>query len=178
MAFCIDITDKKIAEEALRESEQRFRELIEASPDMIWKIDTRGNFTYIRSQCLPQLGYSPGELIGTSMLSLIQPESVNWVQQQFLSHIGKKISFHLLEVPAYHRDGRPLVIEIRSVVVKDNQGTVTGFQGIARDITDHKAAEAALAESELQYRMVVENAGEGIVVAQDGLLTFVNPKAL
>jgi PAS domain S-box-containing protein len=156
------IEERKNAEVALRESGERFRGLVEASPDIIWTVDRQGKFTYISPQCLPLLGYSPDELIGKYIFSLIEPESVNQLQNRFLSHVFEKKGFNVLEIPAYHRDGRPLLIEIRSTEIIDEQGEILGFQGIARDITERKRADEALRKSEERFRLTLDATDDGI----------------
>ena len=81
------------------------------------------------------------------------------------------------EVKLRSKDGTSIWFEITSRLIRD-QGKPVGVHGTARDITDRKKAEEALRESEEKYRLVVENASEAILVAQDGKLKFVNPKTL
>ncbi len=70
-----------------------FRTMVEASPDIIWEIDTKGNFTYISPQCKVQLGYEPGDLIGQSFFSLIRPESVSLSGPLSLNISRRKVLF-------------------------------------------------------------------------------------
>jgi len=142
-----DITERKRAEEALRESGKKFRSMVEASPDMIWDIDMQGIFSYISSQCITQLGYAQEDLIGKPFVTLIQPEFANDIKKLFLAHVQEKDSFKTLEVPAKRRDGSPCFIEIRSVPIIGNDGQITGFHGIAHDITERKRAEEAIRQA-------------------------------
>ena len=147
-----DLTGRRHIEEALQESEIRFQTMVEASPDIIWEIDPEGNFTFISSQARDQLGYEPAELIGKPFFSLILPESVSAVKQHFITHVSEKKSFTSLVVPACHKDGRSLFIEIRSVTIKDDAGQVSGFRGIARDITEYRRKDDELKQSEKKFR--------------------------
>ena len=135
-----------------RISEERFRSIMDASPDIVWEIDKQGNFTYISSQSRVQLGYAPEDLIGKPIYSLIQPEFVPAVSTRFLAHDQEKQPFKTFDVPAKCRDGSPCILEIRSAVITGKDGQLTGFRGIARDITERKRAEEALLESETRYR--------------------------
>jgi PAS domain S-box-containing protein len=159
-----DITDRITAEENLRKSEEKYRSIVEASPDTTWEIDTRGNFTYISSQSFQSLGYTPEELIGKPIFAFIQPEVRESVMLDFQSCIKGEKSFTTLEIPAIHKSGHPLVIEVRIAVIRDDTGNVTGFHGMARDITERNLAKAALAESEERYRSLVETTGTGFVI--------------
>ncbi len=174
-ASIMDITDRRVAESALTESEVKFRTMVEASPDMIWEIDLQGNFTYISSQSMVQLGYEPGELIGRSFFSIIRPESVSAVRVTFLQHIQEGGSFSRLEVPAYHKDGSQRIIEVRSVPIIGPDGKPTGFRGIARDITTQKVSEEALIALSAYNRSLIEASLDPLVtISHDGKIQDVN----
>jgi len=128
-------------ENKLKESEKRFRLMVDASPDMIWEINNEGNFTYISSQCYADLGYTPEEMVGKSFFLLIHPDSISTIRTAFSEHIDNKNSFNILEVPAIRHDGSNCIIEIRSVPIIGGEGQLRGFQGISRDITRRKQAE-------------------------------------
>ena len=142
-----DITERKLVEMSLKESESKFRNLIETSPDIIWEINTEGIFSYISPQTLPILGYKPQEIIGRSIFSIISPKAVEKTKKSFMSHVDGSDKFNTLEVPALSKDNSELIIEIRSVRMTDNKGNIYGFQGIARDITDKTIATNQLKTS-------------------------------
>jgi len=174
-----DITERKRAEDMLRESEEKFRFMVDASPDMIWEIDKQGNFTYISSQCVIQLGYAQEDLIGKSFLTLIQPESAPAIKNRFLAHVQEKSSFNTLEVPANRRDGSPCIIEIRSVPITGNEGQLLGFRGIARDITEQKKTELALRVSEEKARTLMNVPTIGaFIIDSKGILLDANETVL
>jgi PAS domain S-box-containing protein len=174
-----DITDRVAAEKALRESEEKYRTIVEASPDITWEIDTRGNFTYVSSQSLPLLGYSPEELIGKPFIILVRPEARESVMVDFQSSIRDKTPFATLEIPAINQSGLPLFLEIRTAMIRDDTGNLTGFRGLARDITGRNLAKAALAESEERYRSLVETTGTGFVIlGSDGRVITANGEYL
>ena len=136
-----DITHRKNIEKSLKESESKFRNLIETTPDMIWEIDKEGIFTYISPQSTDILGYTPQEVLGKNMFSFIDPDAIERVRKIFTTHKEKDFSrINTLEVPAYRRDGTGITLEIRSVKASDNKDNLDGFQGIARDITDRNIA--------------------------------------
>ncbi|MEI6293549.1 MAG: PAS domain S-box protein, partial [Methanomicrobiales archaeon] len=151
-----DITDRKRADDTLRESEVKFRTMVEASPDIIWEIDPQGNFTYISSQCHAQLGYEPGDLIGQSFFSLVRPEAVSTVRNAFLEHLQEKRPYSTLEVPAQDKAGKQIFIEIRSVPITGSKGQITGFRGIARDITHNILMQTSLKESERFVQQILD----------------------
>ena len=142
-----DITDRKIVEKSLKESESKYRNLVEASPGIIWEINKEGIFSYISPRILPILGYKPQELIGRSMFSIIAPEAVESTKKSFMSHIERSDKFITIEVPALRKDGKKPIIEVRSVTMTDINGNIIGLQGIARDITDKTIATKKLKTS-------------------------------
>ncbi len=143
-----DITRRKNIEKSLKESESKFRNLIETTPDMIWEIDKEGIFTYISPQSTDILGYTPQEVLGKNMFSFIDPDAVERVRKIFTTHKEKNFSrINTLEVPAYRRDGTEITLEIRSVKASDNKDNLDGFQGIARDITERNIATNLLKTS-------------------------------
>ncbi|MBZ2165773.1 PAS domain S-box protein [Methanobacterium spitsbergense] len=105
-----DITERKLAEKSLKESESKFRNLVETTPDIIWEIDTHGIFTYISPQSNSILGWSPQQVIGKSIFSMIRPEHIQKIRKSFQTHIEGTKKFNVLEVPAEHRNGRHIVI--------------------------------------------------------------------
>ena len=142
-----DITERKLAEKSLKESESKFRNLVETTPDIIWEIDTQGIFTYISPQSNSILGWSPQQVIGKSIFSMIRQEHIQKIKKSFQTHIEGTKKFNVLEVPAEHRNGRQIVIEIHSAKVTDDNGKIKGFQGIARDITEKTIATNKLKTS-------------------------------
>ncbi len=174
-ATIMDITDRRVAENALAESEVKFRTMVEASPDMIWEIDLQGNFTYISSQSIVQMGYEPGELIGGSFFSLIRPESVSSVKTAFLEHIQEKSSLSPLEVPAHDKKGNQIFIEIRSAPIIGSEGKLVGFRGIARDITSRKVSEEVLTALNAYNRSLIEASLDPLVtISHDGKIRDLN----
>ena len=142
-----DITERKLAEKSLKESESKFRNLVETTPDMIWEIDTQGIFTYISPQSNSILGWSPQQIIGKSIFSLIRPEYIPKIKNSFQTHIDEAKKFNILDVPAKHRNGNNIIIEIHSAKVTGANGQIKGFQGIARDITEKTIATNKLKTS-------------------------------
>jgi len=142
-----DITRRKMAEKSLKDSESKFRNLVETTPDRIWEIDKNGIFTYISPQFSFILGYTPQEIIGKNMFSFIELGSVGRIKKLFNTHIKTFTKINTLEVPAYRRDGTELTLEIRSVVASDNKHNNNGFQGTARDITERTIATNQLRTS-------------------------------
>jgi len=142
-----DITRRKMVEKSLKDSESKFRNLVETTPDMIWEIDKNGIFIYISPQSSFILGYTPQEIVGKNIFSFIEPEAVGRIKKIFTTHIKNFTKINTLEVPSYRRDGTEITLEIRSVRASDNKDNDDGFQGTARDITERAIATNQLKTS-------------------------------
>jgi len=155
-----DIRERKRAEEALRESEARFRMATEEALAGVYIIQD-GKFQYVNPALARIFGYTPQELMGKlGPLDLTHPQDRPLVEK----NIRKRLKG---EVRAVHYTllGRHIEYQGRPAIM-----------GNLLDITERVQAEEALRESEARYRTLVENANEGIVVVQDGLIKFTNPK--
>ncbi len=173
-----DITDRKRTEEALRESEARYKELFENSSDIIYTHDLQGKYTSVNEAARRILGYSSEEFLTLTYRDIVDTEHISLTEEKLRIKVEKGVDKTApYELRARSKDGTRFWFEINSRIMTAH-GEPVGVHGIARDITDRKKAEEALRESEEKYRLVVQNAGEAIFVAQSGMLKFVNPKTL
>jgi PAS domain S-box-containing protein len=140
----VDITEKRKAEKALQASEEKFRDLVETSPDMIWEIDPQGRLRYMSPMIMTTMGYSPEEIIGKPMTDLIPEEKRPVIMQALTQTLASEGPIAPFEVPARHRDGRDMVVEIRPAQMLSPDGKLIGFRGVVHDITERKRAEDAL----------------------------------
>ncbi|HET7831490.1 MAG TPA: HD domain-containing phosphohydrolase [Gallionella sp.] len=138
------IRARKAAEQALRESEAKFRTLVEATSDWIWEVDERGFYTYSSPQVYDVLGYAAEEIIGRSPLDFMPPEEAARVRDIFNAYISERKPFRLLENANVRKDGRVVCLETGAVPIFDGQGVFRGYRGIDRDITERKMAEKEL----------------------------------
>jgi len=147
-----DVTDLRLAEQALRESRQRLQSIIDNSWDIIFQVDMEGNYTFGNLAAERLTGYSLDELLKMSMYQLAAPE----YHQQLARRMRQRATGEDLPQPfgfeIIHKNGRRLFLELTtSPVHKD--GKIIGVQGVARDITEHMLAEQQLraAKERLQY---------------------------
>jgi two-component system cell cycle sensor histidine kinase/response regulator CckA len=168
------IIERRRAEKKLFESEERCRDLIENAHDLIYSHDLEGNYTSINKAGEQITGYSREEVLRMNFAQTVAPEYLKKAHQIIVSKLaGEKITVYDLEILA--KDGRRVAVEVNiRLVYRD--GVAVGVQGIARDITERKRAEAALREAEEKYRSIFENAVEGIFQSTcDGRFIAVNP---
>ncbi len=171
-----DITERKRADEARRASEAEFRTLAEAMPQMVWITRPDGWNIYFSQQWMDYTGLTLEESLGHGWNKPFHPEDQQraWDAWQ---HATATIDTYSLECRLRRADGIYRWWLIRGVPLQDAAGNILKWFGTCTDIHTLKQAEETLRESEEKYRTLVENAAEAIVIAQDGLLKFVNRMA-
>jgi PAS domain S-box-containing protein len=153
-----DITDRKRSEQALRDSEERFRLMAETSPDIIFQLDPNGVILYCSPSVERILGHTPDEVEGTSIEKYLSPSDIPEARNRFQVLIAEKITF--FEFDLFDKSGTPVPVEVSAApVVRD--GKISFIFGIGRDITERKKAEKALRRSREHLRMAVEGGGLG-----------------
>ena len=148
-------TANKLAEEELKKSEDRYRNLVELSPDMIALLN-QGKYTYVNPAGIKMLGGSgPGDLIGRSVFEIIHPESLEMARER-IKQLEQGKGVPLLEEKYIRFDGRIVDVEVAAAPIPFQGESMV--QVIARDITERKQAEAALRKSEDEaHRLAREN---------------------
>jgi PAS domain S-box-containing protein len=151
----IAIENAKLFEEvqthvqAVQASEERYRLLAEQVRDVIYALDHEGRFTYLNPRVEEMLGYRIRELIGRDSTDILTPESRRVAQEIFAGVAGGHDVFNLYELDMVRKDGDGVVpVEIGMVTIRDATGRVTGWQGIARDISQRKQLEQQLLQTE------------------------------
>jgi PAS domain S-box-containing protein len=153
---------RKQMEQALFQSEEKYRNILENIEDGYYEVDLAGNFTFFNGSLCRIFGYSPEEMTGMN-------------NRQYTDEEGSKKLFHVLN--QVYKTGEPAKefgwqiirkdqtkrhIEASVSLLKDLSGKPTGFRGIVRDITERRLAEEALRKNEAKYRHLIEDAQEGI----------------
>ena len=155
-----DITERKRAEDALRESEERYRSLFDNAIDSILTFTLDGVVTSVNRAYERLTGWTREELIGVNWGELIAPvDRERMADRTRRALAGEKLP-SLFEVRTLCKDGRVVPLEGRTRMQRDAAGRRVGFQGIYRDITERKQAEEALRESEERYRAMFAEAEE------------------
>jgi two-component system cell cycle sensor histidine kinase/response regulator CckA len=174
-AFVRDITERKKVEHNLVESRERYRNLIELAPDGIIMSDMDGYVRVVNTAFLSLTGFKKSDIEGKHFTKL--PTTVTGdfesheeiFQKIMVSETMRNATFQFRCKNGSLKWGEADISLIKV------EGRIDGIQWIVRDVTERKEIEEALQKSEEKYRSVVENTREAIVIAQDGILKFVNP---
>ncbi|HEX8210646.1 MAG TPA: PAS domain S-box protein [Longimicrobium sp.] len=175
IGYSVDITERKRAEEALQEREERFRTLIEHAHDIITILDGEGKMVYQSPSTKRVLGYTPAELEGISAFSLVHPDDVATVQEAMGTIVGAPGTLASAEYRFRHKDGswRRLETFGRALPPDSREGAAI-FN--SRDVTERREAERALREREEHFRRMIENASDMVqVVAADTRIVYTGP---
>lgn len=173
-----DITERKRAEDELNKTRKKYMELFDATNDIIYTMDFKGNFTSVNKTAEKLLGLKFDELTNVNMKSYLTPESA----RRALSDVVKKLRGQnentIYEVDFIKKNGGIVTFEINSQIRYKKEKPYEVF-GIARDVTERKKASEALRLSEEKYRMIFENAPLGIMTADiSGNIIEINPVLL
>jgi PAS domain S-box-containing protein len=171
LGLAIDITDKKRAEEVLRESEARYRLLSENTGDVIWQFDlVTDQFVYVSPSVHRLSGFTPEELTGKNMEAVLTPASMQYVSKRLpeivtaLNAGDESVRVTTHELEQLRKDGSILPIEVVTTMLQDAAGRVVGIIGVTRDITEQHQAAEALRESETKFRTLFEAMAEGVAL--------------
>jgi len=157
----IDITDRKLAENALRESEERYRLLVERMREGLAQAGNDGVLQFVNDRFCEMVGYERAELVGMQGDSLLAySEDIALVREKIrmrMRHVADQY-----EVRVRRKDGTIIWLEIGGAPVVDAAGNVVGSIGVHNDVTERRMAEEALRESEARYRLMAENSTDMI----------------
>lgn len=141
-AFIRDITGRKRSEEALRRSEERFRQVSETAQEWIWEVDREGRYTYSSPVVTTLLGYRPEEVVGQRRFyDFFVPEEREQLKQEALRIVEQQAPFKDFVNRNLHKDGREVILSTSGIPMLDGEGNVIGYRGVDFDITERIGAE-------------------------------------
>lgn len=144
LGYCMDISDAKRAEDVLRESEERYRTIIENIEDGYYELDAESRFKFFNEPCRKIFGYNSGELMGMNCRDCTNKESWENVEKAFDRVVGTLRSDRVLDWVIVRRDGLTRHIEASLAPIRDANGKAAGIRGIMRDVTKRKKAEETI----------------------------------
>ncbi|SDX88936.1 PAS domain S-box-containing protein [Allochromatium warmingii] len=152
-----DITTRKKAEQALNASRQRFQDIVDASADWVWEVDSQARYTYASEGVQTVLGYTPAEILGRSAFDLMPANEAVRVAAEFSDIVARGASFRDLENINQHRDGRLLYVYSTGMPIHDDDGRIIGYRGLDGDVTEKRLAEIALRDSQQLLETLFSN---------------------
>ena len=158
----MDVTERKCAEEALRESEERYRALIDVSPQFVWMARADGYNIYFNQWWYDYSGFTREETEGFGWAQAVHPEHRDRAVDLWRQSLATGNEWRI-EAPVRRADGQYRWHLGRGVPVRDADGRIVRWMGIGIDINDRREAEEALRESEQRYRNIFEKVGVAIV---------------
>ena len=168
-----DITERKRAENAIRDGELRYRRIVETTNEGVWLLDAKLQNSYVNRRMAEMLGYEPEEMIGRSVFDFYFPWDVERKKQVLRRRqegLGEQIEERLRR-----RDGSELWVRLAATPVFTDSGEFDGALAMVSDITERKCAEETLRESEEKFRSVFRGAGIGmVIVSPEGRFLAVN----
>jgi len=172
-----DITEREQAGKALRESEEKYRTILESIEEGYYEVDIAGNFTFVNDSQCRILGYSRDEIIGMNNRKYMDEEGAKKVYQGFNRVFKTGIPSKVLDWELIRKDGTKRFVEISVSLIKDSEGNPTGFRGILRDVTERKLMEQNLQGERERFATLAENAPFGMsIINATGRYEYINHK--
>ena len=182
LTTAFDITERKGWEDALRESEEKYRTILQNIQEGYFEVDLAGNLTFFNDSLSRIVGSSPERLMGLNNREYTDAESARKLYAAYnqVYRTGKPLEGFEHKIIA--RDGTEKSLESSILLKRDSSGQISGFRGTIRDVTERTRAERALRESQERYKILFESAPDGIMIfeaqgEQSGRIVAANPAA-
>ena len=173
LVFARDLTERNKLYQALRSSEERFRQVSANAEEWIWEVDQDGMYTYSSSAVQKILGYSIDEVVGKKYFyDFFLPEEREKLKELAFSEFAEKRSFSQFINRNVRKDGAIVTIESSGVAIFDQQGEMIGYRGVDKDITEQVRAEA---ERLRLVTAIEQTAATVLITGVDGTIEYVNP---
>jgi diguanylate cyclase (GGDEF)-like protein/PAS domain S-box-containing protein len=159
-----DVSEREQARRLLETNERRLQDLIDTLSDWVWEIDVDGRFTFVSDRILQMLGYDPNWMLGKRYTEIMPKAEVASANALFDSLSMRVQPFSDLEFTHLHKDGQARILRVAGVPIFSADGTVQGYRGTSRDVTDAHHAAERLRTSEAQLQAIFDNANVGIML--------------
>jgi len=160
LVFMQDISERKWMQDALRESEARFRDIAESMSDWIWEVNRKGVYVYCSVKAEHILGYSRVEVIGKTPFDFMPPDERERIRSAISDIVKEKRAIRNLENWNLTKDGRLVCLLTNGAPILDENYKLIGYRGVYSDITERKQAERELAETNRQLEKAIEKTNE------------------
>lgn len=168
--------EKRLADETLRKSEEKSRSVLDSIKEGYFEVDLAGSFTFFNDSMCRILGYSSDEMMNMNNREYTSSETAKKIFRIYNKMYRTEKASEVSDYEVIRKDGIKRVLEVSSQPLKDERGSIIGFMGVARDVTEHRLAETALQESEKRYRDLVEKTNDiHYTTDEKGIITYVSP---
>ncbi|HDQ04436.1 MAG TPA: PAS domain S-box protein [Deltaproteobacteria bacterium] len=170
-----DVTERIKQQEALRQSEEKYRNILESIREGYFELDLEGNYIFANESNCRFLGYTKEELIGKNYRIHTSQEAAEKLYQPYreLYKTGKPIES--VELESFTKEGNKVIHETSVSLIRDDKGKPVGFRGVSRDVTARRQIEEELRKNEEKYRTIIESIQDGYFELDlSGKYTFVN----
>lgn len=173
-----DISDRKKSEDTLRESEEKYRTILNNIEEGYFEVDLAGNFTFFNESMRKILGHKKYELMGMNNRDYMDEENSRKVFNIFNTVYKTGQASKIYNYVLIAKDSSRHFIESSVTLIRGSDASPSGFRGIVRDVTDRRKAEEALRESEEKYRAILDNMLDGYIESDlSGTNIFINRSA-
>jgi PAS domain S-box-containing protein len=173
-----DMRERDRLERELRESEVRYRFLVENSPDVVFSTDAEGRFTFMSESMERVSGWRPDEVIGGHFSKVVEVASHAEAMARWVALAADPVTEQVAHINLQSPDGRLIPVEVSAIGMADAEGRFAGIHGSTRDISERSRLEAELRESEERYRYLVASSPDLVWLTDaEGTLTFVSDAA-
>lgn len=169
-----DVTERLVAEEALRSSEERFRGVFDNAPTGMAVIAPDGEVLQVNRTLMRILGYREEELVGRRVQEFMHPDDVAPTERFVESALAGQRDGFTIECRHFHRDGHVVWSFVGAFLERDRENRPRRFITHQTDITEQRAAEAALRASELRFRSLTDSMVAGVLIAEGDSIVYVN----
>lgn len=169
-----DITDKKIFEESLRNSEKKYREFTDSLPQIVFEADVTGKIIFINSMVLEQLGYTKAEVIEKmNIVQFLDTDQIDLAKRLFANRLrGKPMTCTVFKI--VKKNGDKFLVNIYTSVIKDEKNKTLGLRGVVVDVTEQQKYAEKLKKSEEKYHSLFELSPDAVGVITNNKITFAN----
>ncbi len=171
-----DVTDRKQIEEALKQSEQNYRMLIENQTDLVVKIDSQGKFLFVSPSYCEKFGKTEDELLGSTFLPLVHSDDRE-ATTRAMENLHRPPFTAYMEQRALTKDGWRSIAWVDTAILDENNAA-EAFIGVGRDITERKIAQEALEAEKERLAVTLRSIGDGVITTdRNGQITLINKMA-
>ena len=162
------------AQKKLIQSEQKYRNLVETTSDIIWETNIDEQYTYVSPQIENILGYTPEELVGRSPFDFMPADESLKIKKTSHKIVASKKPFERLININLHKDGHQVIFETSGLPILDEHSKLIGYRGIDRDITQRTQSEETIRFSEQQLRLYLKNVGDAVYIIESNTGKIIN----